>query len=199
MFAPPGAMLSSRAANRVEGLIEDMIVRLVALAALTIANPRQPEADDQDKSHDLHAFRSCPYAGNDLLPEVCTGPDRPRDFRFGQSTPGISGDRNQSGQLYLFQISPGVTRAQLSQRSIRRSNLVQPTGWMSRSSSTDCNIRKCSTAARCRNFQNSTGFGDVFLRTKVNLFGNDSGPIGFALNPLRQVAVVDAAHQQRRG
>jgi hypothetical protein len=27
------------------------------------------------------------------------------------------------------------------------------------------------------------GFGDVFLRTKMNLFGNDSGPAGFALIP----------------
>jgi hypothetical protein len=33
------------------------------------------------------------------------------------------------------------------------------------------------------NFQNSTGFGDVFLRTKINLLGNDSGPVGFALIP----------------
>ncbi len=28
-----------------------------------------------------------------------------------------------------------------------------------------------------------TGFGDVFLRTKINLFGNDSGPAGLALIP----------------
>jgi hypothetical protein len=27
------------------------------------------------------------------------------------------------------------------------------------------------------------GFGDVFLRTKMNLFGNDAGPAGFALIP----------------
>ena len=33
------------------------------------------------------------------------------------------------------------------------------------------------------NFQNASGFGDVFLRTKINLFGNDSGPVGFALIP----------------
>ena len=30
---------------------------------------------------------------------------------------------------------------------------------------------------------NGAGFGDVFLRTKMNLFGNDSGPAGFALIP----------------
>jgi hypothetical protein len=28
---------------------------------------------------------------------------------------------------------------------------------------------------------NSAGFGDVFLRTKMNLFGDDAGPAGFAL------------------
>jgi hypothetical protein len=28
-----------------------------------------------------------------------------------------------------------------------------------------------------------TGFGDVFLRSKINLFGNDAGPAGFALIP----------------
>jgi hypothetical protein len=33
------------------------------------------------------------------------------------------------------------------------------------------------------NFQNATGFGDVFLRTKMNLLGNDSGPVGLALIP----------------
>jgi hypothetical protein len=37
------------------------------------------------------------------------------------------------------------------------------------------------------NFQNATGFGDVFLRTKINLFGNDSGPAGFALIPYVKV------------
>ena len=37
------------------------------------------------------------------------------------------------------------------------------------------------------NFQNSTGFGDVFLRTKINLFGNDSGPVGLALIPYVQL------------
>jgi hypothetical protein len=30
---------------------------------------------------------------------------------------------------------------------------------------------------------NGTGFGDVFLRTKMNLFGNDSGPMGLAVIP----------------
>jgi hypothetical protein len=30
---------------------------------------------------------------------------------------------------------------------------------------------------------NGAGFGDLFLRTKMNLFGNDSGPAGFALIP----------------
>jgi hypothetical protein len=30
---------------------------------------------------------------------------------------------------------------------------------------------------------NGSGFGDVFLRTKINLFGNDAGPAGFALIP----------------
>ena len=33
------------------------------------------------------------------------------------------------------------------------------------------------------NIAHGTGFGDVFLRTKVNLFGNDSGPAGFAVIP----------------
>ena len=34
-----------------------------------------------------------------------------------------------------------------------------------------------------RNAFDGAGFGDVFLRTKMNLFGNDSGPAGFALIP----------------
>ena len=32
-----------------------------------------------------------------------------------------------------------------------------------------------------------TGFGDVFLRTKINLFGNDSGPVGLAVIPYVKV------------
>jgi hypothetical protein len=32
-----------------------------------------------------------------------------------------------------------------------------------------------------------TGFGDVFLRTKINLFGNDSGPAGLAVIPYVKV------------
>ena len=32
-----------------------------------------------------------------------------------------------------------------------------------------------------------TGFGDVFLRTKINLFGNDSGPMGLAIIPYVKV------------
>jgi len=31
------------------------------------------------------------------------------------------------------------------------------------------------------------GFGDVYLRTKINLFGNDSGPVGLALIPYIKV------------
>ena len=31
------------------------------------------------------------------------------------------------------------------------------------------------------------GFGDVFLRTKINLFGNDSGPMGLAIIPYVKV------------
>ena len=31
------------------------------------------------------------------------------------------------------------------------------------------------------------GFGDVFLRTKINLFGNDSGPVGLAVIPYVKV------------
>ena len=34
-----------------------------------------------------------------------------------------------------------------------------------------------------RNTFDGSGFGDVFLRSKMNLFGNDAGPAGFALIP----------------
>jgi hypothetical protein len=42
--------------------------------------------------------------------------------------------------------------------------------------------RLFDTAAGRSTFD-GTGFGDVFLRTKMNLFGNDAGPAGFALIP----------------
>jgi Putative MetA-pathway of phenol degradation len=41
-----------------------------------------------------------------------------------------------------------------------------------------------ATAARVAH---GTGFGDVFLRTKINLFGNDSGPMGLAIIPYVKV------------
>jgi hypothetical protein len=37
--------------------------------------------------------------------------------------------------------------------------------------------------ASARTTFDGAGFGDVFLRSKMNLFGNDSGPAGFALIP----------------
>jgi hypothetical protein len=42
---------------------------------------------------------------------------------------------------------------------------------------------RLSDIASARTTFEGTGFGDVFLRTKMNLFGNDAGPAGFALIP----------------
>jgi hypothetical protein len=153
-----------------------MIVRLVALVALTILIPGLAEADDLDKSG-YSLFDPTP---DDLLRKFA--PDRP--------TKGFSVRTVDAGHFEIetdlvsttISNSLGVTTH--SFQGLDPTLKLGLTNWM------DIEVQfnglqytEAVDGTSPFNFQNSTGFGDVFLRSKINLLGNDSGPVGFALIP----------------
>jgi hypothetical protein len=153
-----------------------MIVRLVALAALTILIPGLARADDLDKSG-YTLFDPVP---DDLLRKFA--PDRPAK--------GFSVRTVDAGHFEIetdlisttISNSPGGTTH--SFQGLDPTLKLGLTNWM------DIEVQfnglqytESADGASPFNFQNSTGFGDVFLRSKINLLGNDNGPVGFALIP----------------
>jgi hypothetical protein len=153
-----------------------MIVRLVALAALTILIPGLARADDLDKSG-YTLFDPVP---DDLLRKFA--PDRPAK--------GFSVRTVDAGHFEIetdlisttISNSPGGTTH--SFQGLDPTLKLGLTNWM------DIEVQfnglqytESADATSPFNFQNSTGFGDVFLRSKINLLGNDNGPVGFALIP----------------
>jgi hypothetical protein len=154
-----------------------MIVRLVALAALTILIPGLARADDLDKSG-YTLFDPVP---DDLLRKFA--PDRPAK--------GFSVRTVDAGHFEIetdlisttISNSPGGTTH--SFQGLDPTLKLGLTNWM------DIEVQfnglqyteSADGTSSPFNFQNSTGFGDVFLRSKINLLGNDNGPVGFALIP----------------
>jgi hypothetical protein len=153
-----------------------MIVRLVALAALTILIPGLARADDLDKSG-YTLFDPVP---DNLLRKFA--PDRPAK--------GFSVRTVDAGHFEIetdlisttISNSPGGTTH--SFQGLDPTLKLGLTNWM------DIEVQfnglqytESVDGASPFNFQNSTGFGDVFLRSKINLLGNDNGPVGFALIP----------------
>ena len=153
-----------------------MIVRLVALAALTILIPRLAKADDLDKSG-YSLFDPTP---DDLLRKFA--PDRPAK---GFSVRTVdAGHFEIETDLVSTTISNSTGGTTHSFQGLDPTLKLGVTNWM------DLEVQfnglqytESVDGTSPFNFQNSTGFGDVFLRTKINLFGNDSGPVGFALIP----------------
>ena len=153
-----------------------MIVRPVAIAFLIASVPSWARADDQDKSG-YTLFDPTP---DDLLRKFA--PDRP--------TKGFSVRTIDAGHFeietdlvnYTYSNSSGVTTR--SYQALDPTLKLGLTNWMDfEVQFNGLQYTDASDQTSPFNFQNATGFGDVFLRTKVNLFGNDSGPIGFALIP----------------
>ena len=153
-----------------------MIVRLVALAALTILIPGLARADDLDKSG---------YTLFDPVPD-----DRLRKFAPDRPAKGFSVRTVDAGHFEIetdlisttISNSPGGTTH--SFQGLDPTLKLGLTNWM------DIEVQfnglqytESADATSPFNFQNSTGFGDVFLRSKINLLGNDNGPVGFALIP----------------
>lgn len=153
-----------------------MIVRLVALAALAISIPRSASAEDPDKSG-YTLFNPVP---DDLMRKFA--PDRP--------TKGFSVRTIDAGHFeietdlvnYTASNSPGGTAHSL--QALDPTVKLGLTNWMDfEVQFNGLQYAESFDGNAPFSFQNNAGFGDVFLRAKMNLFGNDSGPAGFALIP----------------
>jgi hypothetical protein len=153
-----------------------MIVRPVALVALTILIPGLAKADDQDKSG-YTLFNPVP---DDLLRKFA--PDRP--------TKGFSVRTVDAGHFEIETDLVNYTYSKYLGVTTRNYQALDPTFKLGVTNWMDVEVQfnglqytQMFDGGPMPNFQNSTGFGDVFLRTKINLLGNDSGPVGFALIP----------------
>jgi Putative MetA-pathway of phenol degradation len=153
-----------------------MIVRLPAIALLTLLMLSWARADDVDKSG-YTLFDPTP---DDLLRKFA--PDRP--------TKGFSVRTIDAGHFeietdlvnYTYSNSFGVTAR--NYQGLDPTFKLGLTNWMDfEVQFNGLQYTESFDRSSPFNFQNAAGFGDVFLRTKINLFGNDSGPAGFALIP----------------
>jgi hypothetical protein len=155
--------------------VEAMIVRLVAIAFLIALVPSRAKAEDPDKSG---------YTLFDPTPE-----DLLRKFAPDRPTKGFSVRTIDAGHFeietdlanYTISNSNGTTH---SFQTLDPTLKLGLTNWMDLEVQLNgLQYTESFGGTSPFNFQNATGFGDVFLRTKMNLFGNDSGPVGFALIP----------------
>jgi len=153
-----------------------MIVRFVALAALTILIPCSASAEDLNKSG---------YTLFDPVPD-----DLMRKFAPDRPTKGFSVRTIDAGHFeietdlvnYTASNSPGGTTHGL--QALDPTLKLGLTNWMDfEVQFNGLQYAESFDGNSPFNFQSNAGFGDVFLRTKINLLGNDSGPVGFALIP----------------
>jgi Putative MetA-pathway of phenol degradation len=155
--------------------VEAMTVRLLTIAFLATVSPRWANADDLDKSG-YTLFDPTP---DDLLRKFA--PDRP--------TKGFSVRTIDAGHVEI-ETDLANTTISNSNGTTRSFQTLDPTLKLGLTNWMDFEVQfnglqyaESFDGASPFNFRNATGFGDVFLRTKINLFGNDSGPMGFALIP----------------
>jgi hypothetical protein len=153
-----------------------MIVRLPAIALLTISMLSWAKADDVDKSG-YTLFDPTP---DDLMRKFA--PDRP--------TKGFSVRTIDAGHFEIETDLVNYTYSNSSGVIARNYQALDPTFKLGLTNWMDFEVQfnglqytESFDRTSPFNFQNVAGFGDVFLRTKINLFGNDSGPMGFALIP----------------
>jgi hypothetical protein len=156
--------------------VEAMIVRLVAIAFLITLIPSRGKADDLDKSG-YTLFDPTP---DDLLRKFA--PDRP--------TKGFSVRTIDAGHFEIETDLVNYTYSNSSGARTRSYQALDPTFKLGLTNWMDFEVQfnglqytESFDGTSPFNFRNATGFGDVFLRSKINLFGNDSGPMGFALIP----------------
>ena len=156
--------------------VEEMFARLVSIAAFAILIPCLARADDQDKSG-YNLFDPTP---DELMRKFA--PDRP--------TKGFSVRTVDAGHFeietdlvnYTYSNYLGVTTHNI--QALDPTLKLGLTNWMDfEVQFNGLQYARSFDGGLASNFQSSTGFGDVLLRTKINLLGNDSGPVGFALIP----------------
>jgi hypothetical protein len=153
-----------------------MIVRFAALATLAVLISRSASAEDVDKSG---------YTLFDPVPD-----DLMRKFAPDRPTKGFSVRTIDAGHFeietdlvnYTTSNSPGGTIHSL--QSFDPTVKLGLTNWMDfEVQFNGLQYTEAFDGTSPFSFQNNAGFGDVFLRAKMNLFGNDNGPAGFALIP----------------
>ena len=153
-----------------------MIVRLVGLAALAILVPRSASAEDMDKSG---------YTLFDPVPD-----DLMRKFAPDRPTKGFSVRTIDAGHFEIETDLVNYTTSNSPGGPIHSLQAFDPTVKLGLTNWMDFEVQlnglqymEAFDGNSPFSFQNNAGFGDVFLRAKMNLFGNDSGPVGFALIP----------------
>src|ERR1700761_1857971 len=153
-----------------------MIVRLAAITFLVALLASQANADDSDKSG-YTLFNPTP---DDLMRKFA--PDRP--------TKGFSVRTIDAGHFEIETDLANDTISNSNGSKTRSFQTLDPTLKLGLTNWMDIEVQfnglqhtESFDATSPFNFQNATGFGDVFLRSKINLFGNDDGPMGFALIP----------------
>jgi hypothetical protein len=156
--------------------VSEMIVRLAAAAGLIVLIPGLARAEDPDKSG-YTLFDPVP---DDLLRKFA--PDRP--------TKGFSVRTIDAGHVEIESDFVNYTTSNSPGGTVHSVQAFDPTFKLGVTNWMDVEVQfnglqytESFSGPSPFNFQNATGFGDVFLRTKMNLFGNDSGPAGFALIP----------------
>ena len=153
-----------------------LIVRLVAVASLAVLIPGRVKAEDPDKSG---------YTLFDPVPD-----DLMRKFAPDRPTKGFSVRTIDAGHI---EIETDIVNDSASNSPDGTTHSIQgldPTVKLGLTNWMDVEVQfnglqyaQSFDGTSPFNFQNASGFGDVFLRTKMNLFGNDNGPVGFALIP----------------
>jgi hypothetical protein len=153
-----------------------MFSRFLSIAAFAILIPSLARADDPDKSG-YSLFDPTP---DDLLRKFA--PDRP--------TKGFSVRTVDAGHFQIETDLVNYTYSNYLGVTTRNIQALDPTLKLGLTNWMDFEVQfnglqyqQSLDGISAPSFQNSTGFGDVFLRTKINLLGNDSGPVGFALIP----------------
>ena len=161
---------------RLESSIASLKIATLSIAAIAILIPSLAEADDQDKSG-YTLFDPVP---DDLLRKFA--PDRP--------TKGFSVRTVDAGHFEIETDLVNYTFSKYLGVTTRNYQALDPTFKLGVTNWMDVEVQfnglqytQMFDGGSVPNFQNGTGFGDVFLRSKINLFGNDSGPVGFALIP----------------
>lgn len=156
--------------------VNAMIIRLVALASLAVLILGRAKAEEPDKSG---------YTLFDPVPD-----DLMRKFAPDRPTKGFSVRTIDAGHVEIETDLVNTTTSNSPGGVTHSIQGLDPTVKLGLTNWMDVEVQfnglqysESFDGTSPFNFQNATGFGDVFLRTKMNLLGNDNGPVGFALIP----------------